>query len=309
MPTIGVYILSYNRPEYLEEALISVINQTHVPDRIVILDNGSIPEVKLAVNKYLSDKVIWVGSDKNNGSCWNHNRALNLAQEEYFNLMHDDDRMCPDFLENLYNHLTANEMMIAVGSNGHIIDELGKNTGKLANYFNCDKFISSFNLEKTLDLYPDYCLPYTMFLYKTDYIKNIIFFESKIADVIFMITVAEKGLLMFLNIDLYERREHPGQDSNTMKNDDFEILTDFVVSKCENCSNTKDIMKRVKLRELAGWLERIKLAYLEHKSIRKITNIIFEEKPAYFNPFLMGKLVLTPRYFGKTWEQIVNKLK
>ena len=87
MTSIGVYILSYNRPEYLKEAVISVLQQQRRPDRIVVLDNGSDSNVKESISSELGLGVIWISTDEIHDSLWNHRRVLELAQEDLFYLM------------------------------------------------------------------------------------------------------------------------------------------------------------------------------------------------------------------------------
>ena len=128
--SIGVYILSYNRPHFLREALNSVFMQQRKADKIFILDNGSDPGVKESIAAELDKGVIWVGADHNHSSTWNHNRVLELAREDLFYLMHDDDRLLPDFISTQVDFMDRNPEVIASGCNGFRIGPNGKRDGR-----------------------------------------------------------------------------------------------------------------------------------------------------------------------------------
>ena len=124
MLDVTVCILSFNRAAYLREALASVLAQTKAPQDIAIFDNGSQGEVLEAVKGYLEKGVRWVGSEVTMSAIWNFKRAVADTKSKYVLVMHDDDRLCRDFLEKQIEFLEENHSVVAVACNGYLIDEI-----------------------------------------------------------------------------------------------------------------------------------------------------------------------------------------
>ena len=100
---VSVIIPTYNRPDYLREAVDSVLAQTYPCIEILIIDDGSLEEgahTKSALKPYLSPnfqqpKVTYL-YQKNSGLVSAVNRGLGLAQGEYIQRLDDDDRLLPE---------------------------------------------------------------------------------------------------------------------------------------------------------------------------------------------------------------------
>ena len=100
---VSVIIPTYNRPDYLREAVDSVFAQTYPFIEILVIDDGSSAEgarTRSALKPYLSDdssssqqpKVTYL-YQKNCGLVPAVNRGLGLAQGEYIQRLDDDDRL------------------------------------------------------------------------------------------------------------------------------------------------------------------------------------------------------------------------
>ena len=68
---ITICILSYNRAEYLVEALQSVLAQSIKARSIIIYDNGSKNEVFEEIEPFLNDSILWYGADGTQNNLWN----------------------------------------------------------------------------------------------------------------------------------------------------------------------------------------------------------------------------------------------
>ena len=101
--TVSVIIPTHNRPDYLREAVDSVLAQTYSAIEIFIIDDGSAhggAHTKSALKPYLSEghqtsKVTYL-YQKNAGLVSAVNRGLGLAQGEYIQRLDDDDRLLPE---------------------------------------------------------------------------------------------------------------------------------------------------------------------------------------------------------------------
>ena len=54
--SITVYILNHNYSKYLEQSILSVLNQTYKNFKLLIIDDGSADNSKDILKNYLNDK-------------------------------------------------------------------------------------------------------------------------------------------------------------------------------------------------------------------------------------------------------------
>ncbi len=103
---VSVIIPTYNRPNYLREAVDSVFAQTYPSIEILVIDDGSSDggaATRSALKPYLSadsasprmPKFTYLYK-KNGGLVSAVNRGLGLARGEYIQRLDDDDRLLPE---------------------------------------------------------------------------------------------------------------------------------------------------------------------------------------------------------------------
>ena len=214
---ITVGILSYNRAAYLSEAIASVLGQTASPKKITIFDNGSKDDVRQAVLKFESKGVDWKGTDVTHSPIWNFKRAVANVHSKYIFVMHDDDKINPDFIEKQVSFLEANPEIGAVTCNGFIIDQTGKRNGKLVREGFVDVPVEIYNCSADIAIRyaSDGCIPFSPTVYRTDFVRQVDFREEfgKFCDAVFFCDLADTGVMAFRSDVLYECRIHAGQDS------------------------------------------------------------------------------------------------
>jgi anaerobic magnesium-protoporphyrin IX monomethyl ester cyclase len=107
-PVVSVIIVTYNRPELLQQAMQSIFNQTLPSWELIINDYTENWQVNKEVyNLYSSDtRVRWIRHTRNINNisyCWNE--ALDLIEGEYWCTLDDDNLKYPDFLEKMVKYL------------------------------------------------------------------------------------------------------------------------------------------------------------------------------------------------------------
>ena len=99
-PKVSVIIPSYNSAAFLDEAILSVLNQTFTDFELIIHDDCSTDNTDAIVKKYLADpRVSYYKNDKNLGLGGNWNKALRYARGEYIKFLMSDDKFHPQLLE------------------------------------------------------------------------------------------------------------------------------------------------------------------------------------------------------------------
>ena len=105
MPQVSVIIPNYNYEKYLEQRLISIINQTYRDFEIIFLDDSSNDKSVLLAKSILANTNIPFEihiNEKNSGSPFKQwNKGLQIAKSEYIWIAEADDFCEYHFLEQL----------------------------------------------------------------------------------------------------------------------------------------------------------------------------------------------------------------
>ncbi|MBU1856951.1 MAG: glycosyltransferase [Verrucomicrobia bacterium] len=118
LPTVSVIIPGRNRPAFLREAILSAINQTLPPMEILVVDNGSDPDVREAIVRLASlyDCVRFIALSRNHGAGHARNVGLEAARGDWILFLDDDDILFSDFLERCFEALAREDgAQMAVG--------------------------------------------------------------------------------------------------------------------------------------------------------------------------------------------------
>ncbi|OAD46132.1 glycosyltransferase family 2 protein [Polaribacter atrinae] len=128
-PLVSVVIPTYNRQEFLEEAILSVVNQSYNNIEILVIDDGSKENyAEVICNKYKKCHYFY----KNNGGLSSaRNFGINVAKGSYIAFLDDDDFWRADKLQKQVKVLNSNKNVDCVHSSASVVDEKGNEKGKL----------------------------------------------------------------------------------------------------------------------------------------------------------------------------------
>lgn len=95
---------TYNRAQYIEEAIESVIASTYKNWELIIVDDCSTDNTEQLVMKYLVDnRIQYHRNEKNLGQFPNRNKAASLAKGKYIKYLDSDDMIYPHGLQVMVN--------------------------------------------------------------------------------------------------------------------------------------------------------------------------------------------------------------
>lgn len=128
-PLVSIVIPTFNRPDYLKEAVASALAQTYPKIEVLIGDNGA-PGVNRVWDSALSGdpRVKYRRNPRNLGMPANFNALADAAHGEFLVAMGDDDRLLPEFVSRLLEAMKP-ETQLAF-SNHYLIDNLGRRLEK-----------------------------------------------------------------------------------------------------------------------------------------------------------------------------------
>jgi glycosyltransferase involved in cell wall biosynthesis len=99
MSFFTVIIPLYNKENYVESALKSVLNQTYTDFEVIIVNDFSSDKSVVKIEPFLSDKVTLIHHEKNKGLSAARNTGIQNAKTEYITYLDADDVWKPNFLE------------------------------------------------------------------------------------------------------------------------------------------------------------------------------------------------------------------
>ncbi len=124
--TFSVGIPTFNQAEFLEETILSLLNQTHPPDEIVISDHFSTDHTPEIIAKYADPSKVRgvnppVGS--NVGAQWDF--TLSCLTGDWVTLFSSDDLAQPKFVEVLLRGAARRADAVLVRAGWENIDKEG----------------------------------------------------------------------------------------------------------------------------------------------------------------------------------------
>ena len=94
MSLISVIIPVYNRLEYIDEAIESILAQTHEDYEIVVVDDGSTVDISSVLTPYMA-KIKYV-TQAHKGLSAARNTGIDNSKGEYLAFLDDDDLVIPN---------------------------------------------------------------------------------------------------------------------------------------------------------------------------------------------------------------------
>jgi glycosyltransferase involved in cell wall biosynthesis len=97
-PKVSIVIPSYNQGCYIEETILSVLNQSYQLIEIIIIDGGSVDNSVEVIKKY-EDKITYWISEPDNGQADAINKGFEKASGDLLCWVNSDDILYPDFIK------------------------------------------------------------------------------------------------------------------------------------------------------------------------------------------------------------------
>ena len=130
-PLVSIITPVYNSEEYLEETILSVINQTYKNWELLLIDDYSTDNSYKIIEKYLTDERIkYLRNERNSGPAITRNVGLEKSKGEYIAFLDSDDIWAKNKLELQIDYMKKNSIRICHGDY-IFIDKNGKEIKKI----------------------------------------------------------------------------------------------------------------------------------------------------------------------------------
>lgn len=121
MPTVSVIIPTYQRADWVNEAIKSVLAQTYKDYEIIVINDGSTDNTTEVLNQF-QDKIKLI-EQENKGVSTALNIAIEKSQGQYIAFLDDDDIWLPNKLEKQILLLESNHRIGLIYSDMLLFDE------------------------------------------------------------------------------------------------------------------------------------------------------------------------------------------
>lgn len=119
-PTISIVVPYHNRSATLERCLYSLVNQTVLPQRIIVVDNGSTDDSHALVDRFIAESLVdveWLHFVESvHGAATARNAGLAQVVTPYVTFFDSDDEMSKTFLSDAVKAISQQPCDLVVAS-------------------------------------------------------------------------------------------------------------------------------------------------------------------------------------------------
>ncbi|MFN8670615.1 MAG: glycosyltransferase [Candidatus Sericytochromatia bacterium] len=328
---ISVLIPTYNRPDYLIQALDSVLEQTLQPFEIIISDDNINSNKNLDILKSYLEKYPFIKYHKNTenlGGAKNYKKLLELANGEYIKWLADDDLLLPTALEKM-SHQLDNNKNIALVTSVRVAKtpDLSKilEAGNLESIYDKDTLVNGKEFsKKTLVDLVNYVGEFSTVLFRKDSIENMDLFklDNRVfkanSDWLLWLKLMSKNDIFYITEPLSIFRISFGMEQMDLEMQITGLyeLVDFVFGDFTNkVFELSEVEKEKQIAKLVAYI-RHNIDDLIRKNYKNKVEILFLINYFYdkFTPFLeeisKNKVFYENMlYVNSLLEENINKLK
>lgn len=127
---ISVVTISFNQAKYLEEAILSVLNQDHDDIEYIVVDPGSTDGSRQIIEKYAGD-IQHVIFEKDNGPADGLNKGFEKATGDILAFLNSDDIFLPGAFRRMARAFEEQPYSDVISGHALIIDGNGKPINRL----------------------------------------------------------------------------------------------------------------------------------------------------------------------------------
>jgi hypothetical protein len=213
---IDVFIVTFNRPDFINAAIDSILGQTILPKSITIFDNGSeIDYINKLENQY-GNSLNFFKNNINLSGRDLFEKIFKIVTSQFFIIFHDDDILCKNYIEAAQSVLKENENISLIGTT--FIEFRNENNIAYNDVNNNFDFLLLNHTSFAKYLYEGNSFHFGASIYNKNYFK-ISEFDTisygKIVDRPFVLGCTKEASALIFNFPFVFYRLHELQDSKT----------------------------------------------------------------------------------------------
>lgn len=279
--TVSVVMATYNGEDYIEKQLESILNQSRLPEEIIICDDCSkdntLQIIRKFVEKHNEIKWIVVKNNKNQGYIINFFNAIGKATGEIIILSDQDDVWDKNKIKFFVKCFNEHEDMLSIHSDYSIIDSNENIIGN--NQIGYQKEIEKYSIQKFCERL-NYCGMSSAFRSNLkEVLKDIDPNDIPTHDwTIHALSIVRDG--MYVSNKITSFRRYTGSnvalniDSKTKRSgicQRISVVKDYYNHYCMLSEFAKEISTASEIQYVNGLMEiqKIRLNYLKNRSLKR----------------------------------------
>jgi glycosyltransferase involved in cell wall biosynthesis len=208
---IEIFVLTYNRNNFLKQTLESIFLQTDSNFYLTVIDNGS-NEANIVNPSNYNFQFRLIRNEANRPFNEVSNQIKDLVRGEYVMIFHDDDLLHPNYIQICKDVIFRNKNLSIIGC---YFQSFILKAKPFSSNINC-KLLSVDKFELAKLFYKGECIHFGSFVYKTSIFKSKNFeigIYGKICDRPFVLSCLDEGFGFIIKNELVNYRIHENQDS------------------------------------------------------------------------------------------------
>jgi len=175
-PLVSIITPTFNRADFLPEAIESVLSQDYGNFEFLIIDDGSTDNSKEVIENYMGSGKIRYFYQENSGQSVARNKGIAEAKGEFICFLDSDNRWLPEKLSASIEAFESNPGVDIVYGDVILIDEAGKEFSR--------KNMKRYSGQITKELLQDNCVSMNTTMTRTEKIREVGGFSRhvKVAD-------------------------------------------------------------------------------------------------------------------------------
>jgi len=216
-PLVTIAIPTFNRANFIADAIASSLNQTCEDFELLIVDNASTDNTKEVIDSFSDPRIRYICNKDNIGILRNWNRCIESAKGRYLLILGDDDKLYPEFLKESVSVYDKYPNLGFIFSHCNKVDENGSFMRRWGYDFPPAGYIKGFDYLLLMIKYGCNLTNSSTTLIRADVFKTVGLFEKRFAantfDFNMWIKIAEHFDVYFINKVLVDYRIHSNQVS------------------------------------------------------------------------------------------------
>lgn len=273
-PKVTVITPSFNQGQYLEETILSVLDQTYKNIEYIVIDGGSNDSSVDIIRKYESRIHFWI-SESDKGQADAINKGFTKSTGEFLCWINSDDILYPDFIEKRIFEFESNPNAdLIYGDVEQGVDPSQKVLRK--------GWQTNFDTILNTGFVP---IPQQSAIWKRNILNKVGFLDNKLhvlLDFDYFFRISNKAHIKYIPGTVAFFRNHPDSKSVKLKQKWIDEIEIFIIEP-QYTSSIKDT-KALSLFKyhLTKWIYDLSIEINDKKIQRKYHAILMEAHPLRF---------------------------
>lgn len=225
-PLVSVITPTYNREDFLPEAIESVLSQDYENFEFLIIDDGSTDNSKEVIDGYMDSGKIRYFYQENSGQSVARNKGISEAKGKYVCFLDSDNRWLPGKLSRSVAELETSPEYDVLYADGTLINEAGEEISR--------ENMTRYTGNIVMELLKDNCVSMNTTMVRTHILREVGGFSShvKVADDYDLwLRLSAKSKFLYISEYMADYRVMANQISSDKKRrfeSNEEIITRFL---------------------------------------------------------------------------------